>query len=294
MLQAFGALLLVLDRQGRILDYKAGGAVPASPSFPSSFPVHLKDFAPVEVMQKYRAAVKELDHGGRFSMFAYSLPLAAGDARCESFLMPFFNERRLMFVWIVGNHHPQVPTVGGENAVQGWLSALHLRDQETGDHTRRVTEMTLRLARRIGIPPSDLAHMRRGAMLHDIGKVAIPDNILFKPAPLTEAEWDIMRRHPVIAAEILKPIPFFAPAMAIPRSHHEKWDGSGYPDGLAGGQIPIAARIFAFADVYDALTSDRPYRRAWSQSDALSYIYQQAGAHFDPSIAPVFIDMFSK
>ncbi|MCL4273986.1 MAG: HD domain-containing protein [Anaerolineales bacterium] len=298
MIQAFGIVLLVLDRQGKILDYKTGGGTQFSPPLSRFIPLKFQDFAPTDVLQKYRGAVRELHEGGKFAMFEYRLRLPAGDAWCESFLMPFADgQKNIMFVWNVTHYkRTLLPglALGSDRTIQGWLSALHLRDQETGDHAHRVTEMSLQLARRLGIPEAELIHIRRGAMLHDIGKVAIPDSILFKPAPLTDDEWDVMRRHPVIATEILSPISYFAPAMGIPRSHHEKWDGSGYPDGLAGEAIPLAARIFAFADVYDALTSDRPYRGAWSQSDALSYIYQQAGAHFDPSIAPVFIDMFSE
>ena len=185
-------------------------------------------------------------------------------------------------------------TLAYDKTIDGWSRALDLRDKETEDHTRRVTTLTLRLAQRMGIPDAELIHIRRGATLHDIGKVAIPDSILFKPAPLTTEEWTIMRRHPLIATEILKPISYLAPALPIPCFHHEKWDGSGYPDGLAGEDIPLAARLFAFADVYDALTSDRPYRRAWSQADALEYIQENSGAHFDPEIAPVFIDMMTE
>jgi putative nucleotidyltransferase with HDIG domain len=206
-------------------------------------------------------------------------------------------EQRIMSVWNITNNRQSSDSkliFAHDRTMQGWLSALRLRDQETEGHAHRVMEMTLHLARQIGIPDAELIHIRRGAILHDIGKMAIPDSILFKPAPLTEQEWKIMRRHPVIATEILSPIPYLAPALPIPCSHHEKWDGSGYPDGLAGTDIPIAARIFAFADVYDALTSDRPYRRAWPQEDALDYIFKQSGAHFDPSIAPVFISMFSR
>jgi len=180
-----------------------------------------------------------------------------------------------------------------DKTIDGWSRALDLRDKETEDHTCRVTELTLQLAQRMGIPDAELIHIRRGATLHDIGKVAMPDDILFKPAPLTEEEWITMRRHPVIAAEILKPISHLAPALPIPRNHHEKWDGSGYPDGLAGEDIPLAARLFAFADVYDALTSDRPYRRAWSKLRALDFIRENSGTHFDPTIIPVFINMMT-
>jgi putative nucleotidyltransferase with HDIG domain len=185
-------------------------------------------------------------------------------------------------------------TLAYDKTLDGWSRALDLRDKETEDHTRRVTELTLRLAQEMGIPDEDLIHIRRGATLHDIGKVAMPDIILFKPAPLTVEEWEIMRRHPLIAAEILKPISYLAPALPIPRFHHEKWDGSGYPDGLAGEAIPLAARLFAFADVYDALTSDRPYRSAWSQADTLEHIRKNSGIHFDPKIVTVFICMMTE
>ncbi|NOT03012.1 MAG: HD domain-containing protein [Anaerolineales bacterium] len=182
-------------------------------------------------------------------------------------------------------------TLAYEKTIEGWSRALDLRDTETENHTRRVTEMCLRLAARLNIPADEMIHIHRGGVLHDIGKVAIPDSILFKHGPLTEEEWKIMRRHPSIAVELLEPISYLAPAMDIPRSHHEKWDGSGYPDGLAGDAIPLAARIFALADVYDALTSDRPYRSAWSKANALEYVNQNSGIHFDPNIASEFISM---
>ena len=185
-------------------------------------------------------------------------------------------------------------TLAYDKTIDGWSRALDLRDKETEDHTRRVTELTLRLAQRMNIPSEELIHLRRGSTLHDIGKVAIPDHILFKPSPLTKEEWTVMRRHPLIAAEMLKPISYLTPALPIPRHHHEKWDGSGYPDGLAREAIPLAARLFAFADVYDALTSDRPYRPAWSQVEALEYVTKNSGIHFDPKIAPVFIRMMTE
>ena len=182
-------------------------------------------------------------------------------------------------------------TLAYEKTIEGWSRALDFRDRETENHTRRVTEMSMRLARRLDVPEGEMIHIQRGGALHDIGKVAIPDGILFKPGPLTDEEWLIMRRHPSIAVELLSPISYLAPAMDIPRSHHEKWDGTGYPDGLAGEDIPLAARIFALADVYDALTSDRPYRPAWSSSNALEYVNQNSGIHFDPNLAPEFINM---
>jgi HD-GYP domain-containing protein (c-di-GMP phosphodiesterase class II) len=184
-------------------------------------------------------------------------------------------------------------TLAYDKTIDGWSRALDLRDKETEDHTRRVTEISMKLARRLDIPEDEMIHIQRGSALHDIGKVAIPDNILFKHGPLTDDEWKIMRRHPVFAVELLEPISYLAAAMDIPRSHHEKWNGSGYPDGLAGNAIPLAARIFALADVYDALTSDRPYRLAWSKTDTLEYIHNNSGIYFDPSIVPEFINMIT-
>jgi HD-GYP domain-containing protein (c-di-GMP phosphodiesterase class II) len=176
-----------------------------------------------------------------------------------------------------------------DKTIEGWSRALDLRDRETEIHTRRVTNLTLRLARRMDIPETDLIHIRRGAILHDIGKVSISDSILLKPGPLTEEEWVIMRKHPLIAVELLSPIAYLAPALPIPRSHHERWDGEGYPDRLAGEKIPLAARLFALVDVYDALTSHRPYRQAWSKADTLDFIRAQTGKQFDPQIVPLFI-----
>jgi HD-GYP domain-containing protein (c-di-GMP phosphodiesterase class II) len=177
--------------------------------------------------------------------------------------------------------------------IEGLSRALDLRDKETKEHTFRVTDITVKLATRLGIKQSELIHLRRGAILHDIGKVAIPDQILFKPGPLAQDEWEIMRRHPDIAVELLSPVSYLEPAFEIPHWHHEKWDGSGYPDRLRQEEIPFAARLFAVADVYDALTSNRPYRSAWSKWDAIDYIGDQAGTHFDPRIVPEFLDLIS-
>jgi len=149
--------------------------------------------------------------------------------------------------------------------------------------------MTMRLARSMGVPESELVHLRRGALLHDIGKMAIPDSILLKPGPLTDEEWEIMRLHPVYAYELLSPIPFLRPALDIPYCHHEKWDGTGYPRGLAGEQIPLAARIFSVVDVWDALRSDRPYRPAWSEERVLVHIHSLSHVHFDKRVVDAFI-----
>jgi len=181
-----------------------------------------------------------------------------------------------------------------DKTIEGWSRALDLRDHETEGHTLRVVQTTLQLARQLMIPESEMIHIRRGATLHDIGKVAIPDSILLKPGPLDDDEWAVMRKHPLIAVDLLGPITHLSPALAIPRSHHEKWDGSGYPDALSGDSIPLAARLFAVVDVFDALTSDRPYRPAWTHPDALEYIRAQSGAHFDPSVVPVFLEMIGR
>jgi HD-GYP domain-containing protein (c-di-GMP phosphodiesterase class II) len=175
--------------------------------------------------------------------------------------------------------------------IEGWSRALDMRDHETEGHTQRVTEMTLKLARRIEIPKKDLIHIRRGATLHDIGKMGIPDRILLKPGPLTTDEWITMRQHPQFARALLTPIDYLRPAKDIPAYHHERWDGSGYPVGLKGEEIPLSARLFAVVDVYDALTSDRPYRSAWSKKAALNYIQNEAGRLFDPAITSKFLEL---
>jgi putative nucleotidyltransferase with HDIG domain len=178
-----------------------------------------------------------------------------------------------------------------DTTLEGWSRALDLRDKETEGHTQRVTELTLRLARTMGVPEADLVHIRRGALLHDIGKMAIPDSILHKPGPFTAEEAEIMRRHPTYAYELLYPIAYARPALDIPYCHHEKWDGTGYPRGLRGEQIPLAARIFAVVDVWDALCHDRPYRPAWSEAEALKYIREKTGQDFEPRVAEIFLQM---
>ena len=175
-----------------------------------------------------------------------------------------------------------------DETIEGWSQALDLRDKETEGHSQRVTEMTLRLAGSLGFTPEEMIHIHRGALLHDIGKMGVPDNILRKPGPLTDEEWVIMRKHPLFSYELLIPISYLRPALDIPYCHHEKWDGSGYPRGLKGDQIPLAARAFAVVDVWDALMSDRPYRKAWSREKVLEYIRDQAGKSFDPKVVDTF------
>ena len=173
--------------------------------------------------------------------------------------------------------------------IEGWSRALDLRDRETEGHTQRVTELTIRLARAAGMTDADLVHIRRGALLHDIGKMGIPDSILLKPGPLTDEETQVMRKHPVYAYEMLSPIMFLRPALDIPHYHHEKWDGTGYPYGMAGERIPEAARLFAVADVWDALRSDRPYREGWPEEKVREHIRSLSGTHFDPRVVDLFL-----
>jgi PAS domain S-box-containing protein len=176
-----------------------------------------------------------------------------------------------------------------EKTLEGWANALEMRDQVTVGHTRRTTELTVRLARAMGVADDDIVNFYRGALLHDIGKMGLPDRIVQKRGPLTEAEWISMRKHPQHAFDLLSPISYLRPALDIPYCHHERWDGSGYPRGLKGEQIPLAARIFAVVDVWDALISKRPYRKEWLQAKAKRYIEEQAGMQFDPEVVKVFL-----
>jgi putative nucleotidyltransferase with HDIG domain len=171
----------------------------------------------------------------------------------------------------------------------GWSLALDLRDQLTQGHTKRVVHKTIEVCKELGIPDEKLINIRRGALLHDIGKMGIPDSILKKPGPLSDEEWVIMRKHPEYAYDFLKQINYLQPALEIPYCHHEKWDGSGYPRGLRGEEIPLSARVFAVVDVYDALISDRPYRAAWQKEVVYSYILEQTGKHFDPKVVEAFL-----
>ena len=173
--------------------------------------------------------------------------------------------------------------------ILGWSSALDLRDKETEGHSQRVMEMTMQLANRMELSEAELVQVRRGSLLHDIGKMGVADSILLKPGALTDEEWVSMRSHPLLAYNLLAPIPYLQKALEIPYCHHEKWDGSGYPQGLKGEAIPLAARIFAIVDVWDALISDRPYRKAWTKKKALEYIQEQSGKHFDPQVVKAFL-----
>jgi putative nucleotidyltransferase with HDIG domain len=181
-----------------------------------------------------------------------------------------------------------------DRTMEGWVRALDLRDRETEGHTLRVVEVTLRLARAMGVQEPEITHIRRGALLHDIGKMGVPDSILLKGENLSETEWVVMKKHPSYAFEMLSPISYLYPALDIPYCHHEKWDGSGYPRGLQGEQIPLAARIFAVVDVWDALRSNRPYRLGWPDEKVIEHIRANAGTHFDPRIVNAFMRVLTE
>lgn len=176
-----------------------------------------------------------------------------------------------------------------DRTLEGWAKALEYRDRETEGHSRRVTDMAERLARALGCGEEELESIRRGAMLHDIGKLAIPDRILRKPGPLEPEEMALMRKHPIFARDMLQQIPFLRDCISIPYSHHERWDGQGYPEGLCGEQIPFEARLFALVDQWEALSSDRPYRPAWPREKIKLYIRENAGTIFDPDLADLFL-----
>jgi len=201
-----------------------------------------------------------------------------------------------ILAWMVAHvlHNAlQEQTEAYDATIQGWGRALELRDHETEGHSRRVTELTIGLARAMEMDGPALKHLRRGVFLHDIGKMGVPDCILLKPGPLTEEEWGVMKNHPQLAYDWLCSIPHLKRALDVPYCHHERWDGTGYPRGLKGEEIPLAARIFSVVDVWDALLSDRPYRRAWERPRAIEYIRQQAGIQFDPLVVETFLKIVS-
>ncbi|WP_210420464.1 HD domain-containing phosphohydrolase [Aquisphaera giovannonii] len=178
--------------------------------------------------------------------------------------------------------------------LEGWVRALDLREHQLEGHSERVAEMTARLAREMGVEPADVVHIYRGALLHDIGKIAIPDAILLKAGPLDEAEWTIMRRHPDYARAMIEPIAYLRPALEIPYCHHERWDGKGYPRGLRAEAIPKSARIFSAVDVWDALSSDRPYRACWDRARVSQYLLDNSGTLFDPDVVTCFVKLLGE
>jgi putative nucleotidyltransferase with HDIG domain len=303
--QAFPDLLFHLDLEGRIVDYIAGDSS-ALYTTPENFLGHkMVEVLPEGVANLFAHAIDETVRSGQITSLEYDLITRAG---LRSYQAKCIRRSSLHIIVVVRDITgiknaealacKQLETMTALYAelgavhqaiVEGLSRALELRDRETEGHTRRVTEMTLALARQMGLSDVDLTHMRQGALLHDIGKMGIPDAILLKPGSLTAQEWEIMRQHTIYAYELLSQIEYLKPALDIPLYHHEKWDGTGYPQSLKGHEIPLAARIFSVVDVYDALRSDRPYRPAWSREKTLDYILSQTGAHFDPAVVETFI-----
>lgn len=201
--------------------------------------------------------------------------------------------------WVIMNiiETTMIKVIAGENQIkdaydltlEGWARALEMRDKETEGHSRRVTDLTLSICRKMGFSKDEIFHIRRGALLHDIGKMAVPDEILHKTGSLNAAEWEVVKAHPGHAYQMLKDIQFLAPALEIPLYHHERWDGGGYPQGLAGEEIPLPARIFSVVDHWDALLSKRPYREAWPRQQVIDYLKAEAGNIFDPQVVEIFL-----
>jgi HD-GYP domain-containing protein (c-di-GMP phosphodiesterase class II) len=178
-----------------------------------------------------------------------------------------------------------------DTTLEGWARALELRLSDAAGQSRRMADVTVMLGRALGLTEEELVHVRRGALLHDIGNLGVPEAVLLKTEPLTDDDWRAIRSHPTHACDLLQQVAYLRPALEIPHLHHERWDGTGYPDGLKGNQIPLAARIFAVIDVYESMRSPRPYRQALSREAALDYLREQSGRHFDPDVVPVFISI---
>jgi PAS domain S-box-containing protein len=318
-LQADAAGVLLYRPDKGDLEFAAGQGFRAPPEREQPVTVHAEWFAQV-VEGRRRLTLDRLAQG----VDLHASPLAAGEDFTFCVALPLVAQGQVQGVLEVFHRVPLAPpaewyefleSLGTQAAIaivkatlfenlqrsnmrlrlaydttiEGWSRALDLRDKETEGHSGRVSEMTLRLATVMGFDQEQLVHIRRGALLHDIGKMGIPDRILLKSGPLTEGEWEIMRQHPRFGYELLSPIEHLRPALDIPYCHHEKWDGSGYPRGLKGEQIPLAARVFAVVDTWDALRSDRPYRTGWPPEKIASYLQSKGGSEFDPEVVAAFL-----
>jgi PAS domain S-box-containing protein/putative nucleotidyltransferase with HDIG domain len=257
---------------------------------------HIADYAASGVKSRMMGTRQPLtglrDNGEEFPLEASISQVEVGDQKLFTVFIRDVTER-VHAQGALQQAHAELETAY-EQTLEGWSKALNLRDQETEVHTIRVAEVSALLAESLGVPPDQLSHIRRGALLHDIGKVGIPDSILLKPGPLNEYEWAIMRLHPVYAYQMLSPISYLRQALDIPYYHHEKWDGTGYPRKLKGEAIPLAARIFAVVDVWDALSFSRPYRPAWPPERVMDHIRSLAGTHFDPQVVIAFLKLTSR
>lgn len=208
------------------------------------------------------------------------------------------------FIWVVvGNLEKNLERVKESEAelranydltLGAWAKVLEYRDRETEGHSRRLVELSTRLAQALGLSAEEITYLRRGALLHDIGKLAIPDEILLKPGALNDGERKMLEKHPVYAKQMLSQVTFLEPSIEVAYSHHERWDGLGYPEGLKGEEIPLRARIFTVVDQWDALTSDRPYRKAWTRKDVIAYLQENSGKIYDPQILGVFLTLISE
>jgi PAS domain S-box-containing protein/putative nucleotidyltransferase with HDIG domain len=319
------AAVLTCDPETEDLFYAAGSGLHQSVS---SLPAQAVGFGPAGRAARQRETI-DLSHLTWTPEVFADVPLLASERFAAYWAVPLVAKGMLKGVLEVFHRSPLLPDAGwrerldilaGQAAIaidsaamfqdiqrshqemmeaydatiEGWGRALDLRDQETEGHSRRVTDLSERLARALNVGDADLVHIRRGALLHDIGKMGVPDRILLKTDNLTPTEWRVMRRHPQDAYDMLSPIAFLRPALDIPYSHHEKWDGTGYPRGLRGEEIPLAARLFALVDVWDALRADRPYRASWPEARVLDHIRSLSGTHFDPHIVAVFLQMMTE
>lgn len=318
------AIILLLNQQTRMLEYAAGLGI-HTPEMQQTRLALGEGYAGRVALERCVVSVPDVRYEGD----GIRTPLIESEGLVAYFGMPLIAKGQVKGVLELFHRAPMMPdqewldflqTLSGKAAlaldnaemfeqlqqsneelmhaydttIEGWARALELRDAETEGHSRRVTALTLQLAQAMGVSDDDLVHIYRGAILHDIGKMAIPDSILLKPSSLSEEEHAIMKQHTIYAYHMLFPIPFLRPALDIPYCHHEKWDGSGYPRGLRGEEIPLAARIFAVVDVWDALLSERPYRKGWTKVQARAYIRKQAGKHFDPHVVEVFLRLVSR
>lgn len=258
---------------------------------------NLPGFSPYKALELLKASKKDLPFVVISGVIDDSTAITILLAGAHDFIdkaklsrLPLVIKRELRLAAERLQHRIDIETAY-DRTILAWGMALELRDHHTGGHTQRVTDLTLRLARRMGMDKQQLVNIHRGSLLHDVGKMGVPDLVLLKPDSLDPVEKDIMEMHPRLAYNMLSPIIFLRDAIAIPYCHHEHWDGSGYPRGLAGEDIPIEARIFSVVDVYDALTSDRPYRRSWAPAMALDYIKEQSGKLFDPAAVEKFVEL---
>ncbi len=319
-LQVSAADVLLFDSESGSLKYAAGKDIQPAPAVGSGIAI-ARDYAGKSITanqivsvtreqnlldgfsRSWKASLKDYHHYEAIPLISQGMPKGvlelfyldppSADAEWTDFLSSIASQLAITLDNLELFEKLRVSnlelTTAYDATIEGWSKALELRDQETEGHAERVVDITISLARVVGVPEESLEHVRRGALLHDIGKMAIPDSILFKQGPLTPDEIRIMKQHPTFARQLLSPIAYLRPALDIPYCHHEQWDGSGYPQGLKGKEIPLYARIFTIVDVWDALRSDRPYRKSWAEEKVKMHIQRAAGQAFDPEIVEVFI-----